>query len=92
MWRNLQVVSLSPQKATGSALLNVIKALRDCPSLRAITVNEFALHEDIVPELTEVVGLEEMTLLHPTRAIFMVLPDWLNRLQSTLVSLKLLVR
>ena len=91
MWRNLQAVTLTPHKATGPALLQVIKALCDCPCLRAITVNEFCLHEDMVSDLTEVVGLEEITLLHPTRAAFMVLPSWLVKLQSTLLGLKLLV-
>ena len=46
---------------------------------------------DIMPDLAELIGLRELTLLHPTRALFMVLYPWIYRLKDTLVSFHLLV-
>lgn len=91
MWHNLQTVTLAPQKATGPVLLNMVKALRSCPSLRSVTVNEFAMDDDIMPELSRLTCLRELTLLHPTRALFMELCCWISNLKDTLMTLHLLV-
>ncbi|KAF8509972.1 hypothetical protein JB92DRAFT_469459 [Gautieria morchelliformis] len=90
LWPNVQAVTLAPQKATGPALLNIVKALRCCPSLRSVTVNEFAMDDDIMPDLAKLIHLRELTLLHPTRALFMVLCSWISKLEDTLLSLHLL--
>ena len=90
-WQNLHTVTLTPQRATaGRALHNIVKALRHCPSLRSVTVNDYAMDNDIMPDLAELTGLRELTLLHPTGALFLEIFSWLTRLQDTLVVLHLL--
>ncbi|KAF8591725.1 hypothetical protein K439DRAFT_1626724 [Ramaria rubella] len=90
MWQNLRTVTITPKKATGPLLLNIIKALLHCSSLRTVTVNEFVMDEDVIPDLVELVGLRDLTLLHPTRALFMVICCWTMRMQDSLVKLHLL--
>ncbi|KAF8519374.1 hypothetical protein BU17DRAFT_90081 [Hysterangium stoloniferum] len=89
-WRNLRKVTLKPHQASGTALQNIIKALRTCPSLKSITVNDLVMGEDIVPDLVELCDLEEITLLNPTRDILMALIDWIGRMRSTITALHLL--
>jgi hypothetical protein len=90
-WRNLQKVTLRPQQASPTALHKIVVALRTCPYLKSITVNDLAMGEDIVPDLVELSGLEEVNLVNPTRSLFMALADWIGRMQNTIIGLHLLV-
>ena len=49
------------------------------------------MDEDIMPDLAQLTSLQELTLLHPTRALFMELCCWISNLKGTLVRLRLLV-
>lgn len=92
MWSNLRKVTITPCRVTGNVIRDIVKALKLCKTLKSLTVNEFVMEEGIMPELTQLAGLEEVILLGPTGALFTRICDWLSRMQGTMLTLNLLVR
>lgn len=65
--------------------------LRNSLDLRILKVNAACTTRTSVSVLSEIAGLESLTVIDPGRKILDSLPGWLSRLSGTLRELHLLV-
>lgn len=72
-------------------MATVLPQLLNCTHFSDLTVGRACCDEDVSPLLTQLSGLNALTIHDPTRAILQLLPDWLIRLQGTLSRLALQV-
>lgn len=93
---NLQSVTLMPvtfrENAFTDTLTHTLKALKNVKGLTCLTVNQSCTDDVRAPLLAEICGLQALTIRNPTRAILQLLPNWLQRLKTSLVELHLQVR
>ncbi|KIJ42020.1 hypothetical protein M422DRAFT_255042 [Sphaerobolus stellatus SS14] len=89
-WPNLRKVTITPKSVTGSSVRNIIASLKNCKSLKSITVNGFAMTEECVSDLVALEGLETLVLHQSTGAFFLRICDWVEKIKNTLVTLNLM--
>ena len=90
-WRNLVAMTLDPMQAPQGLFLEPLRLLRNSQDLRTLKINAACTDGVSAPVLSEIVGLESLTVIDPNRAILDLFPDWLSRLAGTLCELHLLV-
>lgn len=88
---NLSSVFFTPVSFRCYVFTDLLRILTVSPVLRNITVNTSCMGDDREEWLSQLTGLNSLTLYDPTRAILQLLPDWLGRLSSTIQSLHLKV-
>ena len=80
-----------PDCDSPDSLTDVLSVFGDRPSLLCLNVNTICMDEHNAPVLANIDGLHELELSNPTRVILNILPEWLNRLSKSLVTLHLMV-
>jgi len=88
-FKNVQTVALLPQTYHEGLFDKVLPELRNCSSLTDLRVNSSCLGDIRAHLVTAFERLTRVTLCDPTRAILQLLPDWLERLSSSLKELHL---
>ncbi|KAK7694427.1 hypothetical protein QCA50_001613 [Cerrena zonata] len=88
-WTNLRSFALTPYRYPQELILTTFETLPQCLSLRDLTVNASCCSEEAVPLLVRICSLENLTIESPGRAILNLMPEWLNRLSSTLTGFHL---
>lgn len=85
-------MTLSPDDCHADVFNDTLEALRlNCPYLTELSVNFACTDEVRSPILAQINGLRKLRISSPTRAILQLLPEWLERLSSSLVELHLTV-
>ncbi|EMD32726.1 hypothetical protein CERSUDRAFT_118467 [Gelatoporia subvermispora B] len=83
-WPNLQTVNFTPKQYDENLFTDVLPLLRECASLRYLTVGPACINTALVPALMQIEGLESLTIHSPTRILLEHLPEWLGQLSRTL--------
>jgi hypothetical protein len=89
---NLHSVQFTPITYHEDLFAPSLPLLQSTHPLTNLTVNASCSNEARAPTLVQITGLHSLTLLNPGRAILQLLPEWLERLSSTLRELHLKVR
>lgn len=89
---NLHSVQFTPITYHEDLFVPSLPLLQPTHTLTNLTVNASCSDEARAPTLVQITGLHSLTLLNPGRAILQLLPEWLERLSSTLRELHLKVR
>jgi hypothetical protein len=101
LFKNLHTLDLSPKlyNSAPNLFTNVIPLLSTrtrtdtTPALVDLTVNNACSTEfRAMALLSQVTGLQKLSILQPNEAFFQLLPSWLEALKSTLVEFHLVVR
>ncbi|KAF8182927.1 hypothetical protein BJ912DRAFT_977178, partial [Pholiota molesta] len=86
---NLHSVQFTPVTYHEELFAPSLPLLQSTHPLTNLTVNASCSNEARAPTLVQITGLHSLTLLNPGRAILQLLPEWLERLSSTLRELHL---
>lgn len=84
-------ITIVPIQAPEGLFAEPLRLLQNLPTLRTLKVNSASTDVISAPVLSQIVGLESLTVIDPNRAVLDLLPDWLSRLSGTLRELHLLV-
>jgi hypothetical protein len=90
-WKNLVAMTMNPMQAPEDLFAEPFRMLRNSSDLRILKVNAAYTVGTSVSTLSEIAGLESLTVIDPGRKILDLLPGWLSRLSGTLRKLHLLV-
>ncbi|KAF5366725.1 hypothetical protein D9758_006577 [Tetrapyrgos nigripes] len=87
---NLSSVRFTPDQCYEDTFTEALKLLCECPSLRSVHLGGSWLDEKRAPILTELKGLQKVTIISPSRAVLDLFPRLLGQLSDELVELHLL--
>ena len=90
-WTNLRSFVFTPHRFPEALINTTLETLPKCSLLQDLTVNETCCTEETAPTLTKIIGLKKLTIEGPRRAILNLIPEWLERLSTTLTGLHLKV-
>ena len=90
-WTNLRSFVFTPHRYPEALINAALETLPKCSLLQDLTVNETCCTEETAPTLTKIIGLKKLTIEGPRRAILNLIPEWLERLSTTLTGLHLKV-
>ena len=88
---NLRSFVFTPHRFPEALLNTTLETLPKCSLLQDLTVHETCCTEETASTLTKIVGLKKLTIEGPRRAILNLIPEWLERLSTTLTGLHLKV-
>lgn len=89
MFTKLSSISFTPAACYEDLFTESLRTLNTSPALQRLSVNATCMGGDRDALLSQITGLESLTLHDPTRATLQLLPDWLRRLSTTLKNLHL---
>ncbi|KAG2005739.1 hypothetical protein CC2G_002118 [Coprinopsis cinerea AmutBmut pab1-1] len=88
---NLSSIKFTPNAYHGDVFVDSLNQLPELSCLQSLDINSSCMDEDYkVRHLIKIKGLRKLMLRSPGRAILQVLPDWLGKMQRTLMELHLL--
>ncbi|KAJ3482735.1 hypothetical protein NLI96_g6777 [Meripilus lineatus] len=88
-WINLCSFTLTPSTYPSDLVETIIPQISKCSHLRELTVGSLCGSDENAHLLVQILGLESLTIQDPKSAILQLLPEWLDRLKGTLISLGL---
>ena len=84
-------MTIVPIQAPEGLFVEPLRLLRGLSNIRTLKVNLACTDAISASVLSQIVGLQSLTIVDPNRAILDLIPDWLSRLSGTLHELHLLV-